>query len=177
MKPGVLWDQWEGEKMWGHVRVWICELCLRFGRVWNFGIWAADQEFASWGVRERGFGEWRMAVQGARGGVRGLFLSSLSRSLSPLPVLLAPSRSLSLSLSLPFHVLSCSSCRSPHSLSLSGSYRQEFKGPLLYANSAGTTAAGRRDTLVRRRLRDRRFLCEFSCASLASYTYQRMAVC
>lgn len=100
MKPGVLWDQWEGEKMWGHVRVWICELCLRFGRVWNFGIWAADQEFASWGVRERGFGEWRMAVQGARGGVRGLFLSSLSRSLSPLPVLLAPSLFLSPSLSM-----------------------------------------------------------------------------
>nr|XP_020445981.1 uncharacterized protein LOC109954775 [Monopterus albus] len=108
MKPGVLWDRLEGACVCVCVR--ICELLfrLRFGQIWNFGIWAADQEFASWGVSEREFGEWRMAVQGARGGVR-MGCPSL------LPLL--SSFCLAFSLSLPLHVFSGSSCWSPHSLS------------------------------------------------------------
>lgn len=55
--------------------------------------------------------------QRAEGRQGGGGKNGLSLSLSPLRLLL--------SFSLPLHVFSCSSCRSPHSLS--GSYRQEFK--------------------------------------------------
>lgn len=68
---------------------------------------------------------------GQRGGKNGLSLSPPSSSVSR-----------SLSLSLPLHVFSCSSCRSPHSLS-QGHTGRSFKGPP-DANSAGTTADSRR---------------------------------
>ncbi len=85
------------------VCVWICMLlfCRWAGHIWNFRIWATDQEFSSWGVRRGGGGGvWgrRMAMQGGLyGGRNGLSLSPLFR------------------LSLPC-IHSQSSCPSPHSL-------------------------------------------------------------
>lgn len=52
--------------------VWIYALLFsrQIGQIWNFGIWAADQEFSSWGVRRGcpGGGGW--LHRGPRGGVR-----------------------------------------------------------------------------------------------------------
>lgn len=104
----VVWPVSGGTGGRGSVCVNLCKLLFRlwFGQIWNFGIWAADQEFASWGVREGGsVGGWKMAVQGARGGVGMGCPSFLSASF-----LLSLSRP-------PLHAFSCSSCRSAHSLS------------------------------------------------------------
>lgn len=54
----------------GGLAACVCESeCCFFYRwarhIWNFGIWAADQEFSSWGVRRGGDRGRRMAVQGA----------------------------------------------------------------------------------------------------------------
>lgn len=62
-------------------------------------------------------GGWQCRGPEGGGTAGGGGKNGLSLSLSPLRLLL--------SFSLPSHVFSCSSCRSPHSLS--GSYRQEFK--------------------------------------------------
>lgn len=56
-------------------RLWIYALfCWQTGQFWNFGIWATDQEFSSWGVRRGGCGECLGAggrqCRGPRGGVR-----------------------------------------------------------------------------------------------------------
>lgn len=122
MKPGVLWDRQEGVIFWMGGQV--CESVCCFGWIWNFGIWAADQEFSSEGVREKGVGglrvkdgstggqseEGRDVCGGARMGCPSLSSSSLA--------LLPPSCVQLLQLS-------------DSSLTLSGSRRREFEGPLL----------------------------------------------
>ena len=99
-------------------------------------------------------------MQGARGGVRmgcpSLLPPFLVSSSPPFPCV---------------HLLQLSV--SP--LTLSGSYRQQFKGPLLNANSSGTTTACRRTHRSEGGLeaedKRKRFICEFSCVSFMSFIY------
>ncbi len=107
--PVCVWCVWWGSYVfWRGLAacVWICMLlfCRWAGHIWNFRIWATDQEFSSWGVRRGrgggGGGVWgrRMAMQGGLyGGRNGLSLSPLFPSFPPLHT-------------------SQSSCPSPHSL-------------------------------------------------------------
>lgn len=79
--------------------VWIYALLFsrQIGQIWNFGIWATDQEFSSWGVRRGCLGGGGRMHRGPRGGSEWavpLFLFSFSWTRSH------------------------SSCLSPHSLTL-----------------------------------------------------------
>lgn len=102
---------------------------------------------------------------GQRGGKNGLSLS---------PPSLSSSVSCSLSLSLPLHVFSCSSCRSPHSLSqghTGRSLRDHFWTPTQLGQlqpAEGHT--GQRET-KRQKTHQKRLICKFSCISSTSYSY------
>lgn len=105
------------------------------------------------GSAERGFGGWMMAAQGARWGREGCRMGC--PSLLPLSLSLPPFACVQL---LQLSV-------SP--LTRSGSDRRGFKGPLLGANSAGTTAASWKDTPVGEEKihPEKRFTREFSFMS------------
>lgn len=102
-------------------------------------------------------GEWQCrgpeggGTEGERRGGARMGCLSFALSLSPSPLRLL------LPFSLPLHVFSCSSCLSAHSLS-QGHTGRRFKGPLLYASSAGTSEASERDVPVRGGLRQETYL-------------------
>lgn len=160
VRGGILEEVGGGGKC---VNLWIVPPVI-----WtDLGFWYLGRRPGIYIPGGQGEGVWRVedgsaGGQRAEGGRWGGGVRMGRPSLTPLRLLLA--------FSLPLHVFSCSSCRSPHSLS--GSYRQEFKGPLPYASSAGTTEASGRTRWSEgdwdRRAIRKTFICEFSSVCLMS---------
>ena len=161
----------------GHLVRWWGSKCVNLWvvppAIWDaFGISVFGLETRNLHPGGQREGVWRVEDSSAGGrqeGGRGVVRMGCP-SLSPLRLSLS---------SLPLHVFSCSSCRSPYSLS--GSDRQEFKGPLLHASSARTLAAGNgtrcsEGDWVRRSIQIRA-ICEFSSVSFMSDVHVRRDLC